>query len=91
MFVVVNAESEFQRPARYGDLLQVTCEVERWSRASLVFRQEVLRGPQGTERELLVTGRVRVACLDATRFRPRPLPESIVSQLNAASANAGDR
>ena len=29
MFVVVSAESHFQRPARYGDLLLVTCEVEK--------------------------------------------------------------
>jgi acyl-CoA thioester hydrolase len=91
MFVVVSAESHFQRPARYGDLLQVTCEVEKWTRASLTFKQDILRDPAGAqdniERELLVTGRVRVACLDAAKFRPRALPDRILQEMGIA----GDR
>lgn len=78
MFVVVNADTRFQRPARYGDELEVTCEVAEWSRTSLTFRQEVRRAAQ-----VLVTGLVRVACLDAAKFRPRALPESIVRDLTA--------
>ena len=42
VFVVVNAESHFQRPARYGDLLQVTCEIEKWTKVSLMFKQDVM-------------------------------------------------
>lgn len=88
MFVVVSAESHFQRPARYGDLLQVTCEVEKSSRASITFKQEILReaapdveGADNAERELLVTGRVRVACLDAAKFRPCALPDRVLQEL----------
>ena len=81
MFVVVDAQSHFQRPARYGDLLQVSCEIEKWTRTSLTFRQEVARSTQAADRELLVTGTVRVACLDATKFRPRALPESLIQQM----------
>ena len=78
MFVVVNAEADFQRPARYGDLLHVTCEVVTRARASLTFKQEVIRVDEGAGQELLVTGRVRVACLDAAKFRPRALPEGLL-------------
>ena len=28
MFVVVDAEAHFRKPARYGDMLQVTCAVD---------------------------------------------------------------
>lgn len=98
MFVVVNAESHFQRPARYGDLLLVTCEVEKSTRASLTFKQDIFRDPAGpgrdpagarddAEPELLVTGRVRVACLDAAKFRPRALPDLILQEMGIA----GDR
>lgn len=112
MFVVVNAESHFQRPARYGDLLLVTCEVEKSTRASLTFKQDIYRDPAGlgcdpagpgrdpaglgrdpagaggdAEPELLVTGRVRVACLDAAKFRPRALPDLILQEMGIA----GDR
>lgn len=88
MFVVVNAESHFQRPARYGDLLQVTCEVEKSTKASLTFKQEVFRG--AAERELLVTGRVRVACLDSAKFRPRALPDNLLQEM-ALATTSGDR
>jgi len=90
MFVVVNAETHFQRPARYGDLLQVSCEVEKSTKASLTFKQDVVR--DGAERELLVTGRVRVACLDAAKFRPRALPEHLLQEMAPLeSRKAGDR
>ena len=85
MFVVVNAESHFQRPARYGDLLTVSCEVEKSTKASLTFKQDIVRGAD--ERELLVTGRVRVACLDSAKFRPRALPDRILQEIGIA----GDR
>ena len=90
MFVVVNAEAHFQKPARYGDLLQVSCEVETSTKASLTFKQDVLR--DGAERELLVTGRVRVACLDAAKFRPRALPDRLLQEMAPLeSRRAGDR
>lgn len=85
MFVVVSAQSDFQRPARYGDLLQVTCEVEKSTRASLTFKQDIFR--DDAEHELLVTGRVRVACVDAAKFRPRALPDQILQEMGIA----GDR
>jgi len=88
MFVVVSADSQFQRPARYGDLLRVSCAVEQSSRASLTFRQEIFRGQVGGE--LLVTGRVRVACLDAAKFRPRALPDALLEPL-ASMTSTGDR
>jgi acyl-CoA thioester hydrolase len=84
MFVVVDAASHFQRPARYGDLLHVSCEIEKWTKASLTFRQEITRTSEASDRELLVTGTVRVACLDATKFRPRALPDSLVQQMTVS-------
>lgn len=90
MFVVVSAETHFQRPARYGELLQVSCEVEKSTKASLIFKQEVVR--DGAQPELLVTGRVRVACLDTTKFRPRALPEHLLQEMAPLeSKRAGDR
>ena len=41
-------------------------------------------GPGDAEPELLVTGRVRVACLDAAKFRPRALPDLILQELGIA-------
>ena len=78
MFVVVQAAVDFKKPARYGDTLQVGCVLKQRSRASLTFRQDVVR--KGTN-ELLVEGEVRVACLDAVKFKPRGLPDGLLQKM----------
>ena len=78
IFVVVDVEAHFRRPARYGDLVDATCEVAESTRTSLTFKQEIYR--QGAGGELLLDGRVRVACLDAQKYRPRALPERLLQE-----------
>ncbi|HKU13240.1 MAG TPA: tol-pal system-associated acyl-CoA thioesterase [Steroidobacteraceae bacterium] len=75
MFVVVDVEAHYRKPARYGDLLQVTCQLRETTRASLTLDQQVHREAVGGE--LLLEGRVRAACLDAVKYRPRPLPARV--------------
>jgi acyl-CoA thioester hydrolase len=78
MFVVVDLQAHYRKPARYGDELLVTCAVADRSRASLTFQQQVYRG--GRDGELLVEGKVRVACLDATNLRPTALPKELMRE-----------
>jgi acyl-CoA thioester hydrolase len=78
MFVVVDVEAHFKRPARYGELLHVGCVIDQTTRASLTFKQQIFR-----ENELLIDGKVRVACLDATTFRPQPVPDTVVEKMQA--------
>jgi acyl-CoA thioester hydrolase len=73
IFVIVDTQVEFKRPARYGDSLTVTASIREHTRATLSFTQDVLRGE-----ELLVSGAIRVACLDATTHRPRGLPKMLL-------------
>lgn len=77
LFVVVDAQMAFKKPARYGDALTVTATIKEHTRATFSFGQSVYRG----EGELLVNGDVRVACLDAETFRPRGLPRDLISKL----------
>jgi acyl-CoA thioester hydrolase len=81
VFTVVSAQLQFHRPARLDDLLQVTVDIETAKRASLTLRQEVHRDT--LEGELLVAGRVRVACVDAARFRPRAFPATFLRLIAA--------
>ncbi|HEY0942248.1 MAG TPA: tol-pal system-associated acyl-CoA thioesterase [Steroidobacter sp.] len=76
MFVVVDIEAQYRQPARYGDELLVTCTIVGRRRASLTFRQQVYRG--GLQGEVLVEGKVRVACLDAVNLRPTALPKELM-------------
>lgn len=74
-FVVHAMDIRFNAPARLDDLLTATVQpVERRS-ASFVVAQTLRREP---EARVLVEARVRVACLDAAAFRPRPIPEHLL-------------
>ena len=75
VFVVHAMDIRFNAPARLDDLLTATvAPVERRS-ASFIVAQTLLREP---EARALVEARVRVACLDAAAFRPRPIPEHLL-------------
>ena len=78
MFVVVDLEAHYRKPARYGDELQVTCAVAERTRASLTFQQEIYRASSDGSRELLIEGKVRVACLDANNLKPKALPKEFM-------------
>ncbi len=79
LFVVRSANLEYYLPARFNDLLRVVCRVAEQRRASLVFRQDVFRDAQS--RDLLCAGRIKVVCVDARTFKPRPFPRSVLSEI----------
>ena len=75
VFAVAEVKLQYRRPARLDDELTISCVPVPEGRASIRFQQVIRRGD-----EVLVEGEVRVACVDAKTFRPRRLPEFIVSQ-----------
>ncbi|CAK0769016.1 esterase/thioesterase [Gammaproteobacteria bacterium] len=79
IFVVRTVTVDYLRPARFNDLLEVVCRLEELNRVSLVFSQEVRYS--GADDQPLCTGKVKVACLDATTLRPRPLPANLVTEI----------
>jgi acyl-CoA thioesterase FadM len=62
----------YRKPARLDDELRITCVPVPEGKASIRFRQKIWCGEV-----LLTEGDIRVACVDAKSFRPRPLPEFI--------------
>jgi len=79
IFVVLDTQVEYKKPARYGDALTVTARLSERTRATFSFAQEVYR--DGLDGELLVKGAIRAACLDATSLKPRGLPQSLIDSL----------
>ena len=69
LFTVVGMTLDFLKPARLDDLLRVHSSVRLAGGASVEFEQEILR-----DSERILAATVRVACLDASSFRPRRLP-----------------
>ena len=77
VFTVVSMQLEFLKPARLDDLLCVRSRAALSGGASVTFEQEILRG----DSERILAAQVRVACLDASEFRPRRLPAALRASL----------
>src|SRR5688572_28487473 len=70
-FAVTAAEIRYLRPARLSDELEITAALANFSNAGMSFNQSVLRlRDSNAEPELLVEGRIDLACLDSVRFKP---------------------
>jgi acyl-CoA thioester hydrolase len=82
IFVIISAEVKYLKPARFNDELCVTATLDASRRTVMTFAQEIYRDRLGGE--TLVTGRVQAACVDATTFRPRPIPEEVMQRLERA-------
>ena len=76
VFVVRSMEIDFRAPARLDDQLQVSVRLLECRGASLVFGQRIER-----DGDLLVEARVRIAALRASDFRPRPIPDTMLTEL----------
>jgi len=69
VFVVTRAEIDFRGAARLGDRLEATVAFEPIGRAQMVAHQSVRR-----DGEVLVEGRVRLACLARDGWTPARVP-----------------
>jgi acyl-CoA thioester hydrolase len=79
LFAVRSASLEFLSPARFNDELDVSAGVQRRARASLTFQQVITR--RTAPDTPLCTGQLKIACLDAATFRPRPIPDFLYQEL----------
>ena len=77
VFAVAEAHVNYRKPARLDDELLISCVPVPEGRASIRFRQMIHRVQEGRADTLLAEGEVRVVCVDAKSFRPRPLPDFI--------------
>jgi len=87
VFTVARVEVDYRRPARLDDLLEVSVAVAEARRASFTLDQRVTRAK---EEEVLCRGRVRVACVDADRMRPRAIPEEVITELSGEHRSVTD-
>jgi acyl-CoA thioester hydrolase len=82
IFVVKSTAVDYHAPARLDDELKITVEVRRLGRASVQFVQQALR-VDGEQETLLVSGEIKVGCIDAHTLRPCEIPEAVSMKLKA--------
>lgn len=69
-FVVKEVDAKYIKPAKFGDLLDVSAKLESKKSASLIMYQEVRR-----ENELLFRARFKLAYLK--EFKPAKIPQEL--------------
>ncbi|WP_019140507.1 tol-pal system-associated acyl-CoA thioesterase [Noviherbaspirillum massiliense] len=80
MFVVKSTAVDYHAPAKLDDELKLSVVVEKLGRASVHFFQEAWR-VNGTEAQLLASGRIKVGCVDSVHFRPSPMPDAVLASI----------
>ena len=78
IFVVADTSVRYFSPARLDDELKVTVQVTEAGRASMTLAQQAWRGDA-----LLAQGSIRIGCVDSGTFRPRRIPNELLSILEA--------
>jgi acyl-CoA thioester hydrolase len=76
VFAVRSQTVEYLKPARFNQLLQVSADIKHIKKASLEFVQHITR-----DNDILVTGEVRIACIDVKTLKPKAIPENLLEQL----------
>ena len=77
VFAVRRAVVDYLGAARLDDELEVIVVIKQLKRASLVFEQEIRRGEQ-----LLCKGEITLVCVTLDGFKPTPIPEPIMKEIN---------
>ena len=76
VFVVVDTQAEFIRPAKFNDQLVVSARLLSVARASFELEQLITRSTG----ELLLRGRTRAAYLNADTLKPVRLPTDLFKE-----------
>lgn len=77
-FVVHEVALKYHSPAVLDDLIDVTAVLVATSRVRFEMTQQIYRGD-----ELLVEGRVKVACVNALSKRPQGMPKAMSTTLKS--------
>ena len=78
IFVVAEVQMKFHVPARLADELVVTAKLLRLTRVSFDIEQKIYRN--NTDGDLLISGIVKAAYLDADTMRPQRVPPSFFEE-----------
>jgi len=73
MFVVVEANISYRKPARMDDSIVATARITELGRASMRFAQSIQR-----DGDTLAAGELKIACVSKSGMKPRAIPARLV-------------
>ena len=80
MFVVVETQLKYHKPAQLDDLLSVNANLLSKGRSSLIITQQAWR--QAAQTMLLCEGTIRIGWVQAASLKPDRIPSSILERLS---------
>lgn len=80
LFVASQVAVDFVKPARLDDSVAIGVSIESLGKVRVIFHQEIRR-----DEEVLVRGRVTIACVSGEGFKPTEIPEEVRKKLEAAT------
>ncbi len=78
IFVVAEVQARFAAAARLSDELIVTARLTNLTRVSFDIEQNIFRN--STDGDLIISGNVKAAYLDADTMRPKRIPPSLFGE-----------
>ena len=83
IFVVHSMNIQFKRPALFNDMLNVQSKVAKVGHGSIEFLQTILR-----DQQVLIEATVKVACVQASVFKPVAIPAIIKDSIQNSTINS---
>lgn len=83
VFAVRRVELDYHKPALFNEELMVNTMLDNLGKASITFRQSVER-----RGEILCQGKIQIACVDLSEFKPVPIPKAMYQKINEGSEQA---
>ena len=88
-FPAVHLETDFRRPLRYGETVEIEVEIVKVGRTSVTWRYTLRGGRAGDPApEIAAEVEIVTACIDLDRFRARVVPDWLVEAFSARLAAA---
>ena len=84
LLVVRSVTVEFNKPARFNELIFVGVRLRQLRRASIIFEQFITRPLESGGEDVLTRAVIKVASLDAVTFKPKPIPHTLRQDLERA-------
>ncbi|MFM7802201.1 MAG: acyl-CoA thioesterase, partial [Limnohabitans sp.] len=78
MFVVIDTQLKYHRPAQLDDMLLVSAVMQEIGRASLVVAQRAWRLENSGDRTLLCEGTIRIGWVNAEKMKPERIPTHLL-------------
>ena len=79
-FVVRSINIDYLSPARFNENIDISSEISRLKKASILFNQSIYRGET-----LLCKATANIACLDVNSMRPKAIPANLIAKFKELS------